>query len=500
VILADKHKARPPGLAESRDFNQGHANMSRQKTSLNRGSFNRRDFLKSAATIGAIGAAAIAAPRILQAANRTDVIRLGVIGCGTEAYVLTTSILKCLQAENVTFQAVCDIWPHHRNYLADVLGKYHMKPNRYADYGDMLDREKGKLDAVIVATPDWVHHEHGIACMEAGLDVYCEKEMSNSIENARKMVQASRRTGKLLQIGHQRRSNPRYRTLYDYVVNRKVCGRLTHVSANWNRAKPLTVTGEAEFDLDAATLHRYGYESMRHFRNWRWYRKYSGGPMADLGSHQVDVLNWILGRPPRSVLASGGRDNYPEIEWWDNIIAVYEWDREEGGAKHTVRGNYDLYSTTSNGGYQEVFMGTEGAAAISEDATKGGFRREYSAPIIDWEAEMLEQMAIEAEKRRQLDIAAGKTPPKKEDNCVFADVPRDPTRHFWPIPVPEEPKTEHQPHLENFFRAIRGAEKLNCPAEVGFETAVTVLKVDQAIAAERKLLFRPEEFRVPPAP
>jgi hypothetical protein len=142
--------------------------MGQQRTSHSRGSFNRRDFLKSAATIGAIGAAALAAPRILHAANRTDEIRLGVLGCGTEGHVLSTSILKCRQAENVTFQAVCDIWPRNRNHVANMLGKFQAKPDRYADYGDMLDREKGKLDAVIVATPDWVHHEHSIACMEAG--------------------------------------------------------------------------------------------------------------------------------------------------------------------------------------------------------------------------------------------------------------------------------------------------------------------------------------------
>ena len=473
--------------------------MGRQRTSRSRGSFNRRDFLKSAATVGAIGAAALAAPRILRAANKGDVIRLGLIGGGTEGYVLSNSVLKCRLAENVTFQAVCDIWPHHRNYLADVLGKYHMRPGRYADYGDMLDREKGKLDAVIVATPDWVHHEHAIACMEAGLDVYCEKEMSNSIDNARKMVQASKRTGRLLQIGHQRRSNPRYKTLYDYVVNRKVCGRLTHVSGNWNRDKPLTVIGEPKFDLDAATLRRYGYESMQHLCNWRWYRRYSGGPMADLGSHQVDILNWILGRPPRSVMASGGRDNYPEMEWWDNIIAVYEWDQEDAGAKHTVRGNYDLYSTTSNGGYQEVFMGTEGAATISEDASKGGFLRECTAPLSEWDLEMRKRMDLEAEELRKRAIAEGKTPPEDKASGLFAEEWRPPRREYPPIPVPKDFKTEHQPHLENFFRAIRGAEKLTCPAEVGFETAVTILKVDQAITAERKLPFRPEEFNACPA-
>jgi len=455
--------------------------MNRQRTSDNRGSFNRRDFLKSAATIGAVGAAAMAAPRILHAANKGDVIRLGLIGGGTEGRVLINSVRKCGNNENVRFQAVCDIWKHYRTYTSNLLREYKQPVRQYVDYGDMLDREKGNLDAVIVATPDWVHHEHSIACMEAGLDVYCEKEMSNSIDNARKMVEASRRTGKLLQIGHQRRSNPRYQALYEHVVTRKACGRITHVAGNWNRDHPLTVTWNHDDDMDAATLRRYGYESMQHLRNWRWYRKYSGGPMADLGSHQVDVLNWILGRGPRSVTASGGADNYPQMEWWDNIIAIYEWNCEEDGVPHTVRGNYDLYSTTSNGGYQEVFMGTEGTAIISEDSTKGGFRREYSAEGNEWERRFATGPAS---------LVVGPS-----WSLPGVSVSRIPGRYYPPIPVPKDPKTEHQPHLENFFRAIRGAEKLNCPAEVGFETAVSILKVDQAITPERKLAFRPEEFK-----
>ena len=463
--------------------------MSRQRTSHKRGSFNRRDFLKSAATIGAIGAAVMAAPRILHAANKGDVIRLGIIGCGTQGGVLIANVLNCRQAENVSLQAVCDIWPFNRNYRADGLAKRGIKVGQYIDYGDMLDREKGNLDAVIVATPDWVHHEHGIACMEAGLDVYCEKEMSNSIDNARKMVQASRRTGKLLQIGHQRRSNPRYQALYDHVVNKKACGRLTQVSGNWNRDHPLTVEWSKVHALDEATLRRYGYEGMQHLRNWRWYRKYSGGPMADLGSHQVDVLNWVLGRGPRSVLASGGADNYPQMEWWDNIIAIYEWDQEADGEAHTVRGNYDLYSTTSNGGYQEVFMGTEGTAIISEDTTKGGFRREYSAEENEWERRFATGPCEYVPIVDTVEVAGGwGRKPVLSGGRING-------RYYPPIPVPRDPKTEHQPHLENFFRAIRGSERLNCPAEVGFETAVTILKVDQAIKAERKLPFRPEEFK-----
>jgi len=455
--------------------------MKRQRTGDNREGINRRDFLKSAVAGGAIGAAAIAAPRILHAANRGDVIRLGLIGCGTEGRVLINSVWKCCKAENVRFRAVCDIWEHYRTYASNLLRSYRQPVGQYIDYGDMLDREKGNLDAVIIATPDWVHHTHAIACMQAGLDVYCEKEMSNSIDNARKMVQASRQTGRLLQIGHQRRSNPRYRTLHDYIVNRKVCGRLTHVAGNWNRHRPLKVTWASKYNLDLATLRRYGYESMEHLRNWRWYRKYSGGPMADLGSHQVDIFNWILGRPPASVMASGGGDNYPAMEWCDNIIAVYEWHYADGGAARVVRGAYALLSTTSHGGYQEVFMGTDGTAIISENCTKGGFRRELSAEESEWEKRFA---------TGPVDIVIGPSHP-----LPGVTVSRIPGRYYPPIPAPIPPKTEHQPHLENFFHAIRGTEKLTCPAEIAFETAVTILKVDQAVKAEQRLAFDPEEFK-----
>ena len=54
----------------------------------------------------------------------------------------------------------------------------------------------------------------------------------------------------------------------------------------------------------------------------------------------------------------------------------------------------------------------------------------------------------------------------------------------------------HQPHLQNFFDAVRGNATLNCPAEVGYETAVTVLKVNEAIEARQRLSFRPEEFKI----
>ena len=100
----------------------------------------------------------------------------------------------------------------------------------------MLDKEKD-LQAVIIATPDFWHSEHTVACLKAGLHVYCEKEMSNTLEGARKMVQAAKETGKLLQIGHQRRSNPRYLHCYNKLLKEAgILGRITTINGQWNRS------------------------------------------------------------------------------------------------------------------------------------------------------------------------------------------------------------------------------------------------------------------------
>jgi predicted dehydrogenase len=455
--------------------------------------WSRRAFLRSTA---AAGAAALVAPRILHAQNAGSQIRLGVIGTGTEGRVLIMSCLKARKAIPFRFTAICDIWPYYRNYTARLLNKYKQPVTQYGDYQEMLAGEKGKLDAVIIATPDWVHAEQAIGCLEAGVHVYCEKEMSNTAESAKKMVEAAKKTGKLLQIGHQRRSNPRYHMMLDYIHNKKACGRITNVSGQWNRQKPYTAKWSEKSKLDEATLKKYGYDTMERFRNWRWYKKFSGGPIADLGSHQVDIFHWVLNAPPKSVLASGGSENYPKMEWYDSVIAIYEWDYTWEGETRVVRGQYDLFSTTSHGGYVETFMGTEGSLVISESLGKGGIRREYTAPEADWEKELQKKLnlAEKAEAAQKKESGEGKTV-GEGDITVAHSIP-SPGRYYPPLPAPAEPKTEHQPHLENFFQAVLGKEKLNCPGEVGYETAVSILRVNEAVAAAKRLEFKPEDFKV----
>ncbi|MHC4758783.1 MAG: Gfo/Idh/MocA family protein [Planctomycetota bacterium] len=170
----------------------------------NNNNMNRRSFLRSTA---AVGAGLVLSPSVLaQQTPSSDDINVALLGAGAQGKVLA---MDCLKIPGVRFKAICDIWDYNRDWLSRRIKAYRHEHNTYTDYAEMLASEKD-LDAVIVATPDFWHAEHAIACLNAGLHVYCEKEMSNTIEDAKKMVLVARQSGKLMQIGHQRRSNPRY--------------------------------------------------------------------------------------------------------------------------------------------------------------------------------------------------------------------------------------------------------------------------------------------------
>jgi predicted dehydrogenase len=429
---------------------------------------SRREFVRTTAVAGAGLMLAAAAPSFAQTKSPNKKLNVALIGFGAQGRVLLESLLKI---DTIQLVAVVDIWDYARTYAERSLKKMGVEVRAYENHEDLLAKEKD-LQAVVVATPDFWHAPVTNACLTAGLHVYCEKMMSSSIEGARSMVQTMRETGKLLQIGHQRRSNPRYIFALNRLLREaKICGRMTAANAQWNRAVTEDFGWPKKTDLKPEQLAKYGFKDMHQFRNWRWFKGLGGGPLSDLGAHQIDIFNWWFGQLPRSVMASGGMDYYKTHEWYDNAMVIYEYALPEGVA----RAFYQVQTTTSaGGGYFEYFMGDEGSLKMSENPSITSLFREARAPSWDeWIAKKY--------------IAAKKAPPTEAPaDAAKVDVRETAQLAAYEIPVFFN-KAIHQPHLENFFKAIRGEGKLNCPADEAFTSEYIIHKANEAIVAGRTI-------------
>ncbi|MBT8045376.1 MAG: Gfo/Idh/MocA family oxidoreductase [Verrucomicrobiae bacterium] len=440
---------------------------------------NRREFLSKSGTVAGAGMV-LGAPSILKAADgNNDKINVALIGLGKQGLVLLESMKNI---PGLHFQAVCDIW--EKQALRGGAGRVRViqgsRPNMYTDIDELLEKEKG-LDAAIVATPDFWHAPHTIKCLEAGLHVYCEKMMSNTLDGARSMVHAMERTKKLCQIGHQRRSNPRYRYTLDHLINHnKICGTIVNANAQWNRALIYSqdIGYSKSVALDPETLKQYGFKNMHQFRNWRFYRDLSGGPISDLGAHQIDVFNWFLDCTPKTVFASGGNDYFKDREHFDNVMAIFEYDAPQG----PVRAFYQVLTTTSyGGGFFESFMGTEATVKTAEVSSTSAIYREDSAP--EWD---------DLIRRGYVRKKPAPPAPKATDGvAVYASAPPE----EFTIPGVLN-KLPHTPHLENFFAAVRGEEELNCDARHAFESEAPIFWVNPSALKKEKIVFTPEQLQV----
>ncbi len=481
---------------------QGTRTSQRSAASQSSNGMDRRSFLRSTAAVGAGLVFSPVISRVSTSSERratlrqaqggersrttSDEINVALLGAGAQGQVLLNA---CLKIPGVRFKALCDIWTeYNQKRVSRMLDAYKHQHNTYVDYQEMLAQEND-LDAVLIATPDFWHAEHTVACLKKGLHVYCEKEMSNTLEGARRMVAAAKEAGKLLQIGHQRRSNPRYIHCYTKLIKEaKILGRMTTVNGQWNRSVQPDQGWPQKAAIDEVTLNKYGFKSMEQFRNWRWYKGLGGGPIVDLGSHQIDIYSWFMERNPRSVLASGGTDYYEKKshEWYDNVLAIYEYETAQG----IVRAFYQTITTNSCQGYFETFMGDQGTLLISESASRGAVYREATAP--EWDKWVKAGFVLEPAKK---DAVIGTPYGEKPKTDAVLDVRETLAPPAYELPIKFN-DLYHKPHLENFFSAIRGKAQLNCPGEVGYETAVTVLKVNDAVEAGRKLEFKKEEFEI----
>ena len=433
----------------------------------------RRDFISTGMTLGA---GLVVSPQVAgriapilgddAASAPTDQkLRVAIVGCGRQGRAL---INACLKVAGLRFVAVCDILLSARNSARLYLDSEDIEVSAYADFDEMLENERANLDAVILATPDFVHAKQAIAAMNAGLHVYCESPMAVNADDARQMIRTSRSTGSLLQVGYERRSDPRYRHAAAKLVSPESCelllGTITHFETQANRRVHSELIWAERDTLTPEYLANYGYRSMSEYRNWKQYRKYGCGPCATYFAQQFDVLEWFFGIRPSRLQASGGHDYYSFGDCLDNATAMLTWPFPHG----VVRGGGRVWSTTSGGGrlpFEHIF-GTSGSLQTSTSVEE--FRVFAEPGFAKWN-----------EFLRRGDLKKMNVATEGEDpNLIRVRETGNVVPYLLPM---DREESVFRLHVENFVNAAFGKEPLHCSGEQAFASHVIAWCIDEAV-------------------
>lgn len=308
----------------------------------------RRSFLAASAT-------SLAAAPLLASAEGAVPVRCAVVGTGGRGSDLIRKLVDLAEADLV---AICDDYPPHLKYGARYAGA---GAATFEQYDAML--AEAKPEAVFVAVPLHLHHAFCVKALDAGAHIYCEKSLCHSLADARDLAARVKAAGAVFQVGLQRRANPVYEQAAA-MVSSGMIGRPVAVKCQWHRNHPW------RRDLPI------GPEDPRHAAlerklNWRLYDAYSHGLFTELGSHQMDVVNRILGAPPTRVWATGGVDFLRDgREAEDNVFCTYEYalpDPERPGETTTVRATWSAILSNAFEGASELFMGTKGTLLITRN-------------------------------------------------------------------------------------------------------------------------------------
>ena len=268
----------------------------------------RRQFIGA----GAAGMALAASGRYAGAAGAMQGKRVALIGSG---WYGKCDLLRLIQVAPVEVVGICDVDSAMRDQAAAIVATRQdsgATPRTYGDYRKLLDQESPEI--VLIATPDHWHALPMIAAVEAGADVYVQKPISVDIAEGKAMLDAARRTGRVVQVGMQRRSTPHLIEARDRVVLEGLLGTIGmaevycyyHMRA---RANPPDTAPPPNLDYEMWTgpAPMRPYNSLVHPRGWRAFMEYGNGIVGDMCVHMLDMVRWMTGLGwPRSVASTGG--------------------------------------------------------------------------------------------------------------------------------------------------------------------------------------------------
>ncbi len=291
----------------------------------------RREFIDALAvgTAGlAIGTTAKSYAQIL---GSNDRLNFAVIGLNGRAYA-HLSALKANKAK-ARISHVCDVESNILKRFADsATQEMGEAPATDKDFRHVLALKE--IDAITIATPDHWHAPMAIAGVQAGKHVYVEKPCSHNPAEGVMLIEAQKKTGKLVQMGSQQRSSPHTIEIVDKIHNGLI-GRAyfaktwySNVRKSIGYGKVVPVPATLDWDLFQGPAPRQDYKDNVQPYNWHWFKTWGTGESLNNGTHEIDVARWALGVDyPHSVTSTAGRFQFKDDwQFYDTMMTSFGYN------------------------------------------------------------------------------------------------------------------------------------------------------------------------------
>lgn len=412
---------------------------------------NRRRFLKKAAvSVGAAGIPCVIPSSALGKAGSvapSNRIVMGCIGMGIRG---TSNMKQFLRNEDVRVAAVCDVFGSQRKKAKNFVDEYYGSKNCAAcnDFRELIARDD--IDAISMATPDHWHVLIGLASARAGKDMYFEKPVAVSLEQAQALRAAIHRHKTVFQLGTQQRSSRNFRFACELVRNERI-GKLrtTMVGAPASWAIPSQPTQPVPKDLDyemwlgPAPLAPYTYQRCRPYNDkesystWYHISDYCLGFIANWGIHHLDIAQWGNGTDHTTPIDIEGTGVFPKEGIADCCM---KWELE-----FNYKNGVKMIYTDNNGKCKQGvrFEGTEGWVHVN-------------------------RQGVDAHPKSLLESEIGPN---------------------------EIHLTESKNHHRNFLDAVKTRKETICPIEVAVHSDTICQLANVATRLGRKLRWDPEQER-----
>jgi predicted dehydrogenase len=287
---------------------------------------SRRDFLTTLST-GALAGSLITSPT--WAAPASERFRVGIIGSGNQGYSHQKNLATLA---NVEIAYVCDI---DEKRLGEGMERTGAKG--VADLRRVLDDPN--IDGVTLALPDHWHVPAALLALSAGKHVYVEKPASHNFHEGQLLIEAARKSGKVVQHGTQARSSKGIQQAMAMLDDGLIGDVLIAKCWNWQtrnsigHEKPTDVPPGVDYDTWVGPAEWLPFQKNRFHYDWHWWYNFGAGDLGNDGVHEMDYAIWGLGVTGAPKRISGSGDNYffdDDRQWPDTQQITFEYDTPAG--------------------------------------------------------------------------------------------------------------------------------------------------------------------------